>query len=61
MEKGQIIANRALHLEDEIRIIVNDKDYSQSREKRLIVPFVNRIDNTMGLLNHFGEVFLKPF
>ena len=60
MEKGQIIANWAQHLEDGIRIIVNVKDYSTSHEKRLLIPFFNRFDNTMGLLNRNGEVILKP-
>lgn len=60
MEEGQIIANWAQHLKDGIRIIVNVNDYSPSHEKRLLIPFVNRFDNTMGLLNRNGEVVLKP-
>lgn len=57
--------NLAQHQIDDIKIIINLKDYKISQEKRLLIPFIaknNRVfqQNKMGLLNRNGYMVCEP-
>jgi hypothetical protein len=47
------------YFEEPTKIVVNIKDYNQSQDIRLLIPFIAR-NNKIGLLNHNGNVVLKP-
>lgn len=60
MEKEQVIANWAQHMEDGVKVVVDVEHFDFENEKRLLIPFFKFGCDKIGLINRYGEIILNP-